>query len=69
MLTLPASQEEEIRQTLSFPQYMEYYGHFKAMSEQAAEKEMPGRTLSIRAGQIVGPYVYWPSSVLDQADS
>lgn len=37
---------------------MEYYGHFKAMSEQAAEKEMPGRTLSIRAGQIVGPYDY-----------
>jgi len=58
VLTLSALQLKEFRQTLSFPEYMEYYGHFKALSELAVEKEMPGRTLSIRAGQIVGPYDY-----------
>lgn len=58
VLSLSSTEVENIRQTLSFPEYMEYYGHFKALSERAVEKEMPGRNLSIRAGQIVGPYDY-----------
>jgi 2'-hydroxyisoflavone reductase len=42
------------------------YGPLKALSEQAAEKAMPGRTTNIRPGLIVGPgdptdrYTYWP---------
>ncbi len=43
-----------------------HYGALKALSEQAAEAAMPGRTLSIRPGLIVGPtdptdrFTYWP---------
>lgn len=37
---------------------MEHYGAFKALSELEAEKNMPGRVLNIRAGQLVGPYDY-----------
>lgn len=45
---------------------METYGAQKALCEQAAEAEMPGRVLNIRSGLIVGPYdptdrfTYWP---------
>jgi 2'-hydroxyisoflavone reductase len=44
----------------------ETYGALKALCEQAAEEEMPGRTLVIRPGLIVGTYdptdrfTYWP---------
>ncbi|MFT7462314.1 MAG: 2'-hydroxyisoflavone reductase [Pseudohongiellaceae bacterium] len=47
----------------------ESYGALKALCEQAAEKFMPGRVLSVRAGLIVGPYdkseryTYWPRRV------
>jgi 2'-hydroxyisoflavone reductase len=34
----------------------ETYGALKVLCEQAAEKAMPGRVLSIRAGLIVGPH-------------
>lgn len=36
----------------------QYYGHFKALCEQIAEKNMPGRVLNIRAGQLIGPNDY-----------
>lgn len=45
------------------------YGALKALSEQAAEHAMPGRTLVIRPGLIVGPgdstdrFTYWPYRV------
>ena len=43
-----------------------YYGALKALCEQAAEAEMPGRVASLRPGLIVGPldrsdrFTYWP---------
>lgn len=46
--------------------YGELYGGLKALCEQAAEEQLPGRTLNIRPGLIVGPYdysdrfTYWP---------
>jgi 2'-hydroxyisoflavone reductase len=47
----------------------ETYGPLKALCEQAAEKAMPGKTLTIRPGLIVGPgdptdrFTYWPVRV------
>ncbi|MDX9851314.1 MAG: NAD-dependent epimerase/dehydratase family protein [Anaerolineaceae bacterium] len=44
----------------------ESYGNRKALCEQVVENEMPGRTLIIRPGLIVGPndpsdrFTYWP---------
>lgn len=44
----------------------ETYGALKALCEQAVEAELPGRTLNIRPGLIVGPhdptdrFTYWP---------
>jgi 2'-hydroxyisoflavone reductase len=45
---------------------MENYGALKALCEQAAEEALPGRTLNIRPGLIVGEFdltdrfTYWP---------
>jgi len=45
----------------------ESYGNRKALCEQVIENELPGRTLNIRPGLIVGPYdptdrfTYWPA--------
>ena len=36
----------------------ESYGALKALCEAAAEREMPGRVLSARAGLLVGPHDY-----------
>lgn len=47
----------------------QYYGPLKALSEEAAEAAMPGRTCRIRPGLIVGPrdgsdrFNYWPIRV------
>jgi len=47
----------------------ETYGPLKALCEQAAENALPGRTLNIRPGLIVGPhdpsdrFTYWPCRV------
>ena len=44
----------------------ETYGALKALCEQAVEQTMPGRTLIVRPGLIVGPddptdrFTYWP---------
>ena len=43
------------------------FGPLKALSEQAAEQELPGRTTVVRPGLIVGPgdttdrFTYWPA--------
>lgn len=48
---------------------MEYYGEFKALCEQEAERNMPGRVLNVRAGLLVGPddysdrFTYWINRV------
>lgn len=45
----------------------ENYGALKALSEQAAQQELPGRTTVIRPGLIVGPgdhtdrFTHWPA--------
>jgi 2'-hydroxyisoflavone reductase len=45
----------------------ETYGNRKALCEQVVENELPGRTLNIRPGLIVGPndpsdrFTYWPA--------
>ena len=45
----------------------ETYGGLKALSEKAAEREMPGRVTIVRPGLIVGPgdntdrFTYWPA--------
>ncbi|HEY0755450.1 MAG TPA: NAD-dependent epimerase/dehydratase family protein [Ktedonobacteraceae bacterium] len=38
--------------------YGELYGGLKALCEQATAEALPGRTLTIRPGLIVGPYDY-----------
>jgi 2'-hydroxyisoflavone reductase len=52
----------------------ETYGGLKALCEAAAEAAMPGRTLSVRPGLIVGPhdptdrFTYWPVRVARGGD-
>ena len=46
--------------------FQAHYGPLKALCEQAVEDAMPGRTLNLRPGLIVGPhdpterFTYWP---------
>lgn len=49
----------------------ETYGPLKALCEDAVEKALPGRTLTIRPGLIVGPddptdrFAYWPHRIVE----
>jgi len=51
------------------------YGPLKALCEQAVEEAMPGRTLVVRPGLIVGPhdptdrFTYWPHRVARGGDT
>ncbi|MFE8698489.1 NAD-dependent epimerase/dehydratase family protein [Cytobacillus sp. FJAT-53684] len=56
--TITDEKAEEITKGTAGPIYNEYYGPLKYLCEQAAEAAMPNRTLSIRAGLIVGPHDY-----------
>ncbi|MBZ4330820.1 NAD-dependent epimerase/dehydratase family protein [Corallococcus sp. AS-1-12] len=59
--TIPDETTEEVGE--------ESYGPLKALCEKAAEAALPGRTLNIRPGLIVGPddgsdrFTYWPLRV------
>jgi 2'-hydroxyisoflavone reductase len=52
----------------------ETYGPLKALCERAAEEAMPGRTMNVRAGLIVGPhdptdrFTYWVHRVAEGGD-
>jgi 2'-hydroxyisoflavone reductase len=52
----------------------ETYGPLKALCERAAEAALPGRTLHIRPGLIVGPhdpsdrFTYWPRRIAQGGD-
>lgn len=56
---------------ITAPFFGEMYGPLKALCERAAEGEMPGRVLNVRAGLIVGPhdysdrFTYWPRRVAE----
>jgi 2'-hydroxyisoflavone reductase len=55
--SLPADQVEEITRGTAGPIY-EYYGPLKALCEIEAEKHLPQRVLTVRAGLLVGPFDY-----------
>ena len=71
--------DEQLREAEALPQselitapfFGERYGALKALCERAAEGEMPGRVLHVRAGLIVGPhdysdrFTYWPRRVAE----
>jgi nucleoside-diphosphate-sugar epimerase len=65
----PGSDETAPVATMADPKnedVRENYGALKALCEQAAEKAMPGRVVTVRPGLIVGPgdptdrFTYWP---------
>jgi len=56
--TMSNEKLEEITRESAGPFYNEYYGPLKVLSEEAAENELPGKVLVIRAGQLVGPHDY-----------
>jgi len=57
---------EVVEKTTRIRQAFANYGAMKALCEEAAEAVMPGRTVSLRPGLIVGPgdktdrFTYWP---------
>lgn len=67
----PGQDEDAPLATLADPTVTEVtgetYGALKALCEQAAEAELPGRTMVVRPGLIVGPgdtsdrFTYWPA--------
>jgi len=58
--------DEEADKIDRLPYNMQYYGAVKVRSEQAAERNFPGKTTVVRPGLIVGPrdfsnrFTYWP---------
>ena len=60
VLRLPADEADS-------EEVMKHYGALKAASEEAVEAALPGRTLRVRPGLIVGPldptdrFTYWPA--------
>lgn len=58
--------QEVVDEVKTIRQVGRYYGAMKALCEQAAEAEMPGRVSNLRPGLIVGPldrsdrFTYWP---------
>src|SRR5205807_9752458 len=50
------------------------YGGLKALCEAAVERAMPGRTLNVRPGLIIGPHdptdrsTYWPHRIAEGGD-
>jgi len=63
--------EIDLTGDITAPVLGEMYGSLKAACERAIEKEIPGRTLIIRPGLIVGPldhtdrFTYWIMRVAD----
>ena len=67
----PGQDEDAPLATLADPTVTEIngetYGGLKALCERAAEAELPGRTMVVRPGLIVGPgdttdrFTYWPA--------
>lgn len=57
--------------TVASPSFGRLYGPLKALCEEAVEAALPGRTLSVRPGLIVGPhdpsgrFTYWVRRVAD----
>lgn len=57
VLEMTLEEANELTKDVNGPVY-EYYGHFKALCERIAEKNLPGRVLNVRAGQLIGPNDY-----------
>ncbi|WP_028399701.1 NAD-dependent epimerase/dehydratase family protein [Ectobacillus panaciterrae] len=55
--TMSAEEADEVTKDTAGPVY-EYYGPLKALCEQEAQQQMPGKVLNVRAGQIVGSFDY-----------
>jgi 2'-hydroxyisoflavone reductase len=71
---LPGTDESTPVATVDGPvpdQSDDAYGALKALCEEAAERAMPGRVLSVRPGLLVGPFDetdrfgYWPQRVAE----
>ncbi|WP_312473161.1 NAD-dependent epimerase/dehydratase family protein [Neobacillus sp.] len=57
VLEMSLEEANELSKDANGPIY-EHYGHFKALCERIAEKNMPGRVLNVRVGQLIGPNDY-----------
>ncbi|WP_090765427.1 NAD-dependent epimerase/dehydratase family protein [Bacillus sp. OK048] len=57
VLEMSEHEAYELSKDKNGPVY-EYYGHFKALCEKIAEKNMSGRVLNVRAGQLIGVHDY-----------
>lgn len=57
VLEMTLDEANELSKDAKGPIY-DHYGHFKALCERIAEKNMPGRVLNIRAGQLMGANDY-----------